>query len=59
MYNKAGVLIIFEMWYKFTDVEYANITVTDNVQNASEEEFLSQKVATYIVVGALLALYFI
>ena len=49
----------FEMWYKFTDVEYANITVTDNVQNASEEEFLSQKVATYIVVGALLVLYFI
>ena len=49
----------FEMWYKFTDVEYANITVTDNVENVAEEEFLSQKTATYLVLGTLLVLYFI
>ena len=49
----------FEMWYKFTDVDYANITVTDNIDNASEEEFLSQKTATYLVLGTLLVLYFI
>lgn len=49
----------FEMWYKFTDVEYANITVTDNIQNSSEEEFLSQETATYLVIGTLLVLYFI
>ena len=49
----------FEMWYKFTDVEYANITVTDNIQNTSEEEFLSDKVALYLVVGTVLVLYFI
>lgn len=48
----------FEMWYKFTDVNYATITVTDNVRNATEEEFLSQETASYIVVGTLLLLYF-
>ena len=49
----------FEMWYKFTDVAYANITVTDNIKNAAEEEFLSQKTKTYLVFGTVLALYFI
>lgn len=49
----------FEMWYKFTDVDYVTITTTDNANNASEEEFLSQKTATYLVFGALLVLYFI
>lgn len=49
----------FEMWYKFTDVDYANITVTDNIDNSSEEEFLSQETATYLVLGTLLVLYFI
>ena len=49
----------FEMWYKFTDVEYANITVTDNIQNASEEEFISQETATYLVLGTVLVLYFL
>lgn len=49
----------FEMWYKFTDVKYANITVTDDIQNVTEEELLSDKVALYIVVGTVLVLYFI
>lgn len=49
----------FEMWYKFTDVDYATIVATDNIQNASEEEFISEKTATYLVVGTLLILYFI
>lgn len=49
----------FEMWYKFTDVDYATIVVTDNIQNASEEEFISEETATYLVVGTLLILYFI
>ena len=49
----------FEMWYKFTDVDYANITVTDNIENASEEEFLSQETATYLVFGTVLILYFL
>lgn len=48
----------FEMWYKFTDVEYANITVTDDVIDASEEEFISQETATYLVLGTVLVLYF-
>ena len=49
----------FEMWYKFTDVEYANISVTDTVENATEEEFLSQETASYLVLGTVLILYFI
>lgn len=49
----------FEMWYKFTDVEYANISVTDNVENASEEEFLSQETKTTLIFGTVLMLYFI
>ena len=49
----------FEMWYKFTDVDYANITVTDNIENVSEEEFLSQETATYLVLGTVLVLYFL
>ena len=47
------------MWYKFTDVDYATIVLTDNIQNASEEEFISEETATYLVVGTLLILYFI
>lgn len=49
----------FEMWYKFTDVEYANISVTDNIENATEEEFLSQETTTALVFGTLIVLYFI
>ena len=48
----------FEMWYKFTDVEYAEITVIDNIENATEEEFLSQETTTILVFGAILVLYF-
>lgn len=49
----------FEMWYKFTDVEYVNITVTDNIENASEEDFLSQETKYGLILGTLLVLYFI
>lgn len=49
----------FEMWYKFTDVDYVTITTTDNANNVAEEEFLSQETATYLVFGTLLVLYFI
>ena len=49
----------FEMWYKFTDVDYVNIYVTDNIENAIEEEFLSQETATHLLLGTVLILYFI
>lgn len=49
----------FEMWYKFNDVDYANITVTDNIKNTTEEEFLSQETTSALVLGTLLVLYFI
>ena len=49
----------YEMWYKYNDVEYVTITTTDNINGASEEEFISQKTATYLIFGTLLVLYFI
>lgn len=49
----------FEMWYKYTDVEYAVITTTDDIQNVPEEEFISEKTASYMIVGALILLYFL
>lgn len=49
----------FEMWYKFNDVDYANITVTDNINNTVEEEFLSQETTSALILGTLLVLYFI
>ena len=48
----------FEMWYKFTDVDHAEITVTDNIENATEEEFLSQEASTILIFGTILVLYF-
>ena len=48
----------FEMWYKITDVDHAEITVTDNIENATEEEFLSQEASTILIFGTILVLYF-
>ena len=48
----------FEMWYKFTDVDYVTITTTDNANTATEEEFLSQEATTALVFGTVLVLYF-
>ena len=49
----------FEMWHKYTDVDYAIITTVDNVENVPEEEFLSQEEATYLIVGTVFILYFL
>ena len=49
----------FEMWYKFTDVDYATFIVTDNIENSTQEEFISQETAGYLIIGTLLVLYFI
>jgi len=49
----------FEMWYKFTDVDYAIISITDDISYASETEFMSEKVATYLLFGTVLVLYFL
>lgn len=48
----------FEMWYQFTDVNYTTIAITDNVQDAEEDEFLSQKLGFYFLAGKLMFLYF-
>ena len=49
----------FEMWYRFTGVNYVHVSITDNIENATEEEFISQETAGYLIVGTLLVLYFI
>ena len=49
----------FEMGYKFTDVSYVTITTTNDVQNASTEEFKSDAGNLYFLFGTLLFLYLI
>lgn len=49
----------FEMWYRFTNVAYATFNFTDDVSNATEEEFMSQETKTSLIIGTLLILYFI
>lgn len=56
---EAGKYQDFNIGYKLTDVDYANIVVTDNVDNASEEEFLSQETTIFLILGTLMVLYFI
>ena len=48
-----------EMWFKYTDVEYCNITLTDNAIDAEENQFVSEETKFYLVIGTLLFLYFI
>ncbi len=48
----------FEMWFKYTDVEYCIINYTDNAENSTEEQFISEETQYYLVVGALFMLYF-
>jgi len=45
--------------YKFTDVNYVTITTTNNVKNASLEEFESDEANFYFLVGTLMFLYLI
>lgn len=48
----------FEMWFKFSDVEYCVINMTDDISSATEEQFISEETQFYLVVGALILLYF-
>ena len=47
----------FEMWYQYTDVDYVELTIVDEVPNVSEDAFLSQKVTFYIILGKLMFVY--
>lgn len=49
----------FEMWFKYTDVKYCNITVTDDASSATEEAFISEETKYYLIVGSLILLYFL
>ncbi len=56
---EEGQTTEFEMWFKFQDVEYCNITIVDNAQDATEEQFTSEETKFYLIVGALTILYFL
>lgn len=56
---EAGKTQDFEMWFKFQDVEYCNITVVDNASDATEEQFVSEETKFYLIVGTLTLLYFL
>ena len=56
---KSKDIMDFEMWYKFTGVNYATYTIVDTPLQASQEEFLSQETAGYVLIGTLLILFFI
>lgn len=49
----------FEMGYKYTDVGYVVITDTDNVENVTLDQFDSQKINFYALIGTLMFLYLI
>lgn len=49
----------FEMWYKFTDVRYCNISVVNSSENAEDKAFLSEETKYYMVLGFLVTLFFI
>ncbi len=49
----------FEMWFKYTDVSYCEISVVDSANDASEKAFLSEETKYYMVLGFLVSLYFI
>lgn len=56
---EAGKTQDFEMWFKFQDVEYCNITVVDNALDATEEQFVSDETKFYLIIGTLTLLYFL
>lgn len=49
----------FEMWFKYNDVSYCNISVVDNVENVTQEAFLSEETKYYMVIAFLFTLYFL
>lgn len=49
----------FDMGYKLTDVNYVKISTTDNVENVTLDQFESQELNFYFLVGTLMFIYLI
>lgn len=49
----------FEMWFKFQNVKYCNVSVVNNAENSTSEEFLSEETKYSLVLGSLVLLYFL
>lgn len=56
---QKGELQEFEMGYKFTDVDYVTISTTNNVENATLDQFESQELTFYALIGTLMFIYLI
>lgn len=56
---EQGKNMNFEMWFKFQDVKYCNISVVDNAENSTSEEFISEETKYSLVLGSLVLLYFL
>lgn len=56
---QKGEVQEFEMGYKLTDVDYVTISTTDNVENATLDQFESQELTFYALVGTLMFIYLI
>lgn len=48
----------FEMWYKYTDVKYCDVTIVDNSENTDSKAFISEETKYYLILGFLVSLYF-
>lgn len=55
----SNEIVDFEMWFKYTDVEYCVVDITNDISNATEEQFVSEKTQFSLIVGALVILYFL
>ena len=49
----------FEIWYRYSNVEYATICIVDRAEDISDEELISDQSMNDLVVGGLLLLLII
>ena len=56
---ESSATVDFEMWFKYTDIEYCVVDITDDISNTTEEQFVSEETQFYLIVGSLFMLYFL
>lgn len=49
----------FEIWYRYSNVSHAAISITNQAENILEEELVSQRTMNDLVLGGLILLLFI
>lgn len=56
---EPGQTMDYEMWFKYTDVEYSIIDITNDSANITDQQLVSEETKYYLVVGSLFLLYFL